>query len=105
MLVGFLTAWRIRRSAARFDASWVEEANVLAEAFEVGGPIAFVESARATTPMVCGVWRPLIVIPQGARQWPPDRLHLVVLHELAHIKRRDCLTQHIAQFVCAAPLP
>jgi beta-lactamase regulating signal transducer with metallopeptidase domain len=100
--VGFLAAWRIRRSAAVLDTPWAEEAQVLARTLEISGPLACVESAKADTPMVCGLWRPMIVMPQGAGQWPRERLHVVVLHELAHIRRRDCLTQAVTQFVCAA---
>jgi beta-lactamase regulating signal transducer with metallopeptidase domain len=102
LTVGFLAAWRIRRSAVRLDTPWAEEAQVLARALEIRGHVACVESAKADTPMVCGFWRPMIVMPQGASQWPAERLHVVVLHELAHIKRRDCLTQAVAKFVCAA---
>jgi HEAT repeat protein/beta-lactamase regulating signal transducer with metallopeptidase domain len=100
-IVGAVATWWIRRSAAPIRVRWVEEAAVLAEAFEISRPIAFVESARATTPMVCGLWRPLIVMPRNAADWPEERLRLVVLHELAHIKRRDCVTQAMAQVVCA----
>ena len=54
-----------------------------------------------TMPMVCGVWRPQIVMPRSAADWSDARCRVVVLHELAHIKRRDCLTQVVAQMVCA----
>jgi hypothetical protein len=53
-------------------------------------------------PIVCGVWRPAIVVPADAAHWSDERRRVVVLHELAHIKRRDCLTQSLAQLVCAA---
>jgi ankyrin repeat protein len=42
------------------------------------------------------------VLPRDATSWPERRRHVVLLHELAHIKRRDCLTQLLAQIVCAA---
>jgi beta-lactamase regulating signal transducer with metallopeptidase domain len=102
MLAGFLIAWRLRRSARRVDTPWVDEAQALARTLEIGVPIACVESTRAPVPIVCGLWRPTIVMPQGAGLWPQERLRIVVLHELAHIKRRDYLTQALAQFICAA---
>src|SRR4029434_9596084 len=83
------------------QAPWVDEAHVLAEAFEIGGSIAFVESKAVTLPMVWGVWRPLIVMPHSASGWTDERRRVVVLHELAHVKRRDCLTQALAHVVCA----
>ena len=98
---GAIGAWWIRRSAAPLKAPWVDEAQLLAEAFEINGSIAVVESQAVTMPMVCGLWHPLIVMPQCATQWTDERRHVVVLHELAHIKRRDCLTQALAHVVCA----
>jgi beta-lactamase regulating signal transducer with metallopeptidase domain len=33
--------------------------------------------------------------------WSPPRLRAVLLHELSHIKRRDCVTQWLAALCCA----
>jgi HEAT repeat protein/beta-lactamase regulating signal transducer with metallopeptidase domain len=98
---GAVGAWLLRRSAAPVHAPWVEEAQTLAEVFEIPGVIKVVESKAIAMPMVCGVWHPLIVVPPTAGEWSDERRRVVVLHELAHIKRRDCLTQAIAQIVCA----
>jgi HEAT repeat protein/beta-lactamase regulating signal transducer with metallopeptidase domain len=102
VISGSIGTWWIRRSAEPLKETWVDEAHVLAEAFEINGSITVVESPVVTMPMVCGVWRPLIVMPQSAKQWTEERRRVVVLHELAHIKRRDCLTQALAHVVCAA---
>ena len=40
-------------------------------------------------------------IPVSARQWSGEQLRSVLLHELAHIKRRDTLVQLLAQVACA----
>jgi HEAT repeat protein/beta-lactamase regulating signal transducer with metallopeptidase domain len=98
---GMVGAWLLRQSATRVPPSWVEEARTLAEAFEIGGVIDVVESAAIAMPMASGVWRPLILLPPSAADWSDERRRVVVLHELAHIKRRDCLTQAVAQVVCA----
>jgi len=100
-LSGAIGAWLLRRSATPVHAPWVEEAQTLAEVFEIAGVIKVVESKAIAMPMVCGVWHPLIVVPPTAGEWSDERRRVVVLHELAHIKRRDCLTQAIAQVVCA----
>jgi beta-lactamase regulating signal transducer with metallopeptidase domain len=101
LVAGALGGWWIRRAARPLHAPWVDEAHVLAEAFEIARSVAIVESAAVTMPMVCGIWRPVIVMPPAAEHWSDDRRRVVVLHELAHIKRRDCLTQVLAQIVCA----
>jgi len=101
-IIGAIGAWWIRRSATVVEAPWVDEAQTLAEVFEIPGPVVVAESASVTMPIVCGIWRPLIVMPADAAQWSDERRRVVLLHELAHIKRRDCLTQSLAQVVCAA---
>ena len=42
-----------------------------------------------------------VLLPAEAEEWPEDRRRAVLLHELAHVKRRDCLSQLIAQLACA----
>jgi beta-lactamase regulating signal transducer with metallopeptidase domain/ankyrin repeat protein len=98
---GVLAARRMRRRASPVAAPWVEEARVLAEVFDVPENIDFIESADTVIPVACGVWRPAVVMPLGAAAWPRERLRVAVLHELAHIRRRDCATQAVAQLVCA----
>ena len=44
-------------------------------------------------PMAFGTRRPAILIPATADTWPEDRRRAVILHELAHVARYDCLTQ------------
>ncbi|HEV8484637.1 MAG TPA: M56 family metallopeptidase [Blastocatellia bacterium] len=99
-VLGFVAAWRLRRLATQFETSWTDTAQTLATDLEIRG-VAFVESPTAAMPVVCGLWRPTIVLPRDARTWPQERLRIVVLHELAHVRRRDALTQAVAQLVCA----
>lgn len=47
-------------------------------------------SPNATSPAVCGLLRPVILIPQSiAPRLQPQDLQAVLLHELAHVKRGD----------------
>ncbi len=69
----------------------------------------FSEAARAarialgpatSMPMTCGVLRPTVLLPRNAGGWPRDRLERVLLHELAHVRRRDPATALLAQVAC-----
>lgn len=53
--------------------------------------------ADVSTPLTCGVLRPLILLPPAARAWDESRLRAVLLHESAHVQRRDCLAKYAAQ--------
>ncbi|KPK34673.1 MAG: hypothetical protein AMJ65_18065, partial [Phycisphaerae bacterium SG8_4] len=47
-------------------------------------------SASATSPAVCGLSNPVILVPENlARAFSSGELRVVMLHELAHIKRGD----------------
>lgn len=59
--------------------------------------MAGVRIADVTTPLTCGVLRPLILLPPAARDWDESRLLAVLLHELAHVRRRDCMAKYLAQ--------
>lgn len=57
--------------------------------------------AAETTPMAWGVLRPTVYLPAEAEEWSEDRLTAVLTHELAHLERRDPLTQWLVQLVCS----
>lgn len=54
-----------------------------------------------TGPITWGIRVPVILLPKAATFWPRGRLHAVLLHELAHIRRRDSIVQVLALAVCA----
>ncbi len=53
------------------------------------------------SPMVVGFVRPMIIVPRSTLNWPEETVDATVLHELAHVHRRDLLHQLVAQLVCA----
>jgi len=57
--------------------------------------------ADAPVPMTWGWRRPVVLLPAEAPGWPADRLRAVLLHELAHVRRRDWLSHRFADLVCA----
>jgi len=63
---------------------------------EIRRPVQLLVSDRCSMPMTCGVLRPVIVLPESAATWSPERLRMVLLHELAHVRRLDCLWQWLS---------
>jgi beta-lactamase regulating signal transducer with metallopeptidase domain len=52
-------------------------------------------------PITWGCWKPVVLLPKSANEWPGTRLAAVLLHEFGHVRRRDHLTQTFALLVCA----
>jgi TonB family protein len=59
------------------------------------------ETDAVATAMTLGVFRPWILLPREHRLWEPELLRAVLLHEVAHVRRRDCLVQWLPNVVCA----
>jgi beta-lactamase regulating signal transducer with metallopeptidase domain len=57
-------------------------------------------SPRCSMPFSFGAFSPAVVLPAEAGGWTAERLRPVLTHELAHIHRRDVLTQSAAYAVC-----
>jgi beta-lactamase regulating signal transducer with metallopeptidase domain len=93
--------WMSRRTPVVTDAPWLEQARSLAGGLGLSR-VRFLRARTSTMPMAWGIFRSSVLMPAEADTWPAHRLRVVLLHELAHVKRRDCLTHLVAQIVCAA---
>jgi HEAT repeat protein/beta-lactamase regulating signal transducer with metallopeptidase domain len=93
---------RITRDATPLDdPEWQDALDVaVAELGLIKAP-RLVQSAQVTVPFTSGVLRPALVMPAAAAHWSEDRARVVLLHELAHVLRRDCLVQALSHVVCA----
>jgi beta-lactamase regulating signal transducer with metallopeptidase domain len=58
-------------------------------------------SSEVDVPLVSGIRRPVIVLPTRASEWSVDQRRLVLLHEGAHIARRDLLSRAIGVMTCS----
>jgi len=75
-------------------------AKEVASGLAIRGRFRLILSARCSMPFSFGAFFPAVVLPSGAGEWPGDRLAPVLTHELAHVRRRDVLTQSAAYAVC-----
>jgi GWxTD domain-containing protein len=92
-LAGWMAARRLRRSGVCLAPSaWQERLTGLARAVRLAMPVALLESCRVDVPLVVGYLRPAILVPLGMLSaMPTDHVEAILLHELAHIRRRDYL--------------
>jgi uncharacterized protein (TIGR03435 family) len=100
VLNGIIATARLRRTGTQATAGWTVDAREIAAAMGAGR-VTFLQSVNSSMPFVCGIIRPLVVMPVEASTWTSDRLRAVLLHELAHVRRHDCLTQLLARVACA----
>ena len=95
-------ARRIVRSACPADdARWTALLHDLSDRLDLAQAPALVVSDRVEMPFACGAWRSTIVLPAHAASWGDDRRQVVLLHELAHVRRRDLLGQQLGRLACA----
>ena len=100
----FVQRSSVRRCARRAsdvrDPEWSRLLAECARAMGVRSEVRLLRSREQSMPMTFGIRRPSILIPAIADTWSGDRRRAVILHELAHIARRDCLTQTLAFVAC-----
>lgn len=63
--------------------------------------VILLSSRTRRIPMQWGILRPRLLIPMEALDWPDDRLRIVLLHEMAHVRRDDCAAQLMAHLASA----
>ncbi|AWG26474.1 M56 family metallopeptidase [Flavobacterium kingsejongi] len=69
---------------------WNNRINEFCAVLGIRQPVQLLESQLVKVPSVTGFFKPIILIPIGLlTQLPQDQLEAILLHELAHIKRKD----------------
>jgi len=63
--------------------------------------VRFLELDGPVMPMTWGVFRPVVLLPADDLDSTIEQRLDVLRHELAHVRRYDCLTQLVGQLACA----
>jgi TonB family protein len=95
MLAAFLAMWRVRRAARPFPDDGL--ARALAQALGIRHHVGVLESRPGSMPMTFGLLRPAVFMPPEATGWSEERRRVVLLHELAHVRRGDAATHLLAR--------
>jgi GWxTD domain-containing protein len=100
-LAGCLSVQRLRcRGVCCAQDRWQKELVQLAARLRVSRPVLLMESSLADVPMVLGHFKPLILVPVGLLSGVPQaQVEAILLHELAHIRRHDYLTNMLQRLV------
>jgi len=101
LLVGVANVRRIVRRSVPADDDWQELVDHARASIGAEADVRIVISAEAAMPFTSGLLRPVIVLPDSATDWTMDRRRSVLLHELAHVRRRDLVTNAVVQLACA----
>lgn len=103
LLVGYVRVLRIARTATPVGGGmWALTARAVSERLGIIRPVLLLQTQEPALLATCGLWRPRVLLPAGAPDWPADRLHAVLTHELAHVRRRDWAVQISAEALRAA---
>jgi beta-lactamase regulating signal transducer with metallopeptidase domain len=94
---------RLSRLAARsrtiVSGPWTAIAAQIAVDYGIRRPVRLLQSGHPSLLVTWGLWQPKIILPQAARDWPDDRVRVVLGHELAHIQRGDWVMHLVAELL------
>lgn len=92
-----------KRNTSSVGSYWSLRVQQLSAQLGIKGHVQFLQSGIVKVPMVIGHFKPVIFFPLGAlTALPPQDVEAILMHELAHIRRRDYLVnllQHFAEII------
>ncbi len=90
MLLGMIGVWHVARHAEelRHDDA-LRELDAARDRLALDKEVRLLRSSRISVPVIWGIARPVLLLPADVVTWPIERLRVVLLHELAHLKRYD----------------
>jgi beta-lactamase regulating signal transducer with metallopeptidase domain len=102
LALGLFSIARLVRRGRTLDSSdWTGALHSAAEGLGFEGNARLVMSDQVEMAFASVAFVPTIIVPVSAMEWSHDRRRAVLLHELAHVRRRDLLGHLIACVACA----
>ena len=102
LAVGTMRVGKLARDGSRvLDGAWLSLAQRVAARLGINRPLTLLHGDRLGVPVTWGIVYPAVLLPPDADEWPEERRRFVLVHEMAHIKRFDALTQLAAQLAVA----
>jgi TonB family protein len=95
ILAAYAAMCRLRRSCRPYPNQGARQA--LAAALGIDSTVRVLETRRGGMPMSFGIFHPVIFLPSDAAEWTEERRRVVLLHEMAHVRRGDVATHMLAR--------
>jgi beta-lactamase regulating signal transducer with metallopeptidase domain len=83
------------------DGNWLVLAQRTSAALQITRPLTLLRGGKLGVPVTWGIVYPVVLLPDDADAWPEERRRFVLVHEMAHVKRFDALTQLAGQLALA----
>ncbi len=101
LTAGLYGIYRLKSSHVfSVGAHWNERLIALSKTLQVNKQVQLLQSALVKMPAVIGYFKPVILFPAGMlASLPADEVEAVLLHELAHIRRKDFLVNLVQQLM------
>ncbi|MDX1661077.1 MAG: HEAT repeat domain-containing protein [Gemmatimonadota bacterium] len=101
-VAGLWAVHRIVSKARRVeDSGWNDALAWASDRLLLDSPVQLFASDEVPMPLTAGILRPVVVLPTSALDWSIDRRRAVLVHELAHVRRKDALA-HALTWVATA---
>ena len=101
LLVGIWRTVQLRRTSQPVsDGEWPGMLALLGQRLGLRWRVELREHAESVVPLTWGIWRPVVLVPQLAREWAEPMRRAVLLHELAHVQRGDVACQVLGRLTC-----
>src|SRR5215212_2203040 len=90
MVLGMIGVWFVARKAEEVthDTALLELDHAR-DQIALERDVRLLRSSRISVPVLWGFFKPVLLLPADVVTWPAERLRVVLLHELAHLKRFD----------------
>ncbi|SDD74665.1 Signal transducer regulating beta-lactamase production, contains metallopeptidase domain [Dyadobacter soli] len=97
---GLLYLRKVAQQVSTPEMKWIVRFYELAERMRISQEVELRESLQVAVPMVVGFLNPVVLVPLGMlANLPAAQVEAILLHELAHIRRRDYLI-NLVQIFC-----
>jgi TonB family protein len=103
LLVGLVRlAWLAARATPVTSGPWTAAAREIAREYGLRRSVSLLQSDHPWLLVTWGLMRPKVILPRQAAEWSPERIRIILHHELAHIRRGDWLVQMAGELLRSA---